>query len=110
MSTQWVTIALLCLAVFPIGTSGCERKPEPDPPMPVEPLPEEYFEIRVERSSIKHADTVLSAEEVARKAEEDGRPIKVVWDDAWTDAENELQSALKRARLTIELQKEVEVE
>lgn len=54
----------------------------------------DYFLIRVEESVIFVDDTSVSAMEAARKAKEDGRPIRVQWDKAFTDVEDELKNAL----------------
>jgi hypothetical protein len=59
------------------------------------------FVITVSGSTIKVGDSEVTAEEAAARARQDGRPVTVVWDRAYTDAESALKAELLRKGVEI---------
>lgn len=68
---------------------------------------QDYFVITVAGSSIRAAGKDLSAEEAVRLAKSDGRPVLVVWDKAYTDAENALKAEMLRKEVAISSERTV---
>lgn len=67
----------------------------------------DYFVITVAGSAIRVSDREVAAEEAVRLAKSDGRPLLVIWDHAYTDAENALKAELLRRELAISAERTV---
>lgn len=64
-----------------------------------------YFVITVEGSTIRVDGHAVTAEEAVARARKDGRPVMLVWDRAYTDAENALKAELLRRGVEIASEK-----
>ncbi|MBI2899722.1 MAG: hypothetical protein HYY17_06025 [Planctomycetes bacterium] len=66
-----------------------------------------YFVVTVAGSAIRVDGRDASAEEAVRAAKQDGRPVMVVWERAYTDAENALKGEMLRRGVEIACEKTV---
>ena len=101
-------VAALVMAIF-VGFkgggagSGGDPMPveNPDPTEAPSETPDPFFTIEVNESRILVGDQPVTGPEAAVAAKNDGRRIHVRWVNAMTDAENELQKAIRKAGLKI---------
>lgn len=105
-----VLVAILVVLVLILGLlkfRGCGAGTGGGGPSQSTSSDKDYFVITVAGSAIRVAEKEVSAEEAVRLAKSDGRPVLVVWDKAYTDAENSLKAEMLRREVPISSERTV---